>query len=604
MRSFSAHTTRAILYFARHKMKRLAAAGTAAHRRIGPTFRRPLNDLVHLECGIIGLTAAAAVCCAAALLLTSPMLPMSWDEGDSILRAEKIPDVWTYTTQKEGHPAFYGIVIACGHLVSSAWLDPLTAWRFGPIILFAAAAGAMFYRMARDWSVAAAVGSVACLMLLPRLFAHAHFASNDGPLMSCWILAWAAFPNANRAGKIKPAILWGILLGATFSCKATGWLAAVPFIVWAVLYRDRRAIKAVAVGLPIALMVFFLLNPPLWEDPIRGWLTFFNLNLRRADTPGLNISTQFFGRMYNLDYPLPWYNTLVWVGITVPVGILSLTVLGLADAAKTIIHAAQYDLFSRRRHGSASPHEADVPSAAKHFRSPREQYGNKAAALLAMNWLILLIVRALPGTPPHDAERLILPSFAFLAALSGIGCRRLLLWAGGVKSKRLVAAAALALVGLTGTGNLAWYAPQWLSYYNLLIGGLPGACELGMEPTYYWDGLDRSVLDWLNDNTGPDEKIYFAAAPEDNLELLRRWKALRGATDSESPGKFRWYVLQRRPSAMGAADLWLIEHFEPSLRKSIRGGGLGIWRLDEPLVEVYSFRQAVEAAQAVQTDPD
>ena len=41
--------------------------------------------------------------------------------------------------------------------------------------------------------------------------------------------------------------------------------------------------------------------------------------------------------------------------------------------------------------------------------------------------------------------------------------------------------------------NLRWYAPQWLSYYSLAIGGLPGATALGMEPTYYWDGLDQTA---------------------------------------------------------------------------------------------------------------
>ena len=59
-------------------------------------------------------------------------------------------------------------------------------------------------------------------------------------------------------------MLWGTLLGATMSCKATGWLAPFPFIVWAAVYWDRRAFRALAVGLPTALVVFFLLNPPLW----------------------------------------------------------------------------------------------------------------------------------------------------------------------------------------------------------------------------------------------------------------------------------------------------------------------------------------------------
>ncbi len=137
--------------------------------------------------------------------------------------------------------------------------------------------------------------------------------------------------------------------------------------------------------------------------------------------------------------------------------------------------------------------------------------------------------------------------------------------------------------------SLVWYAPQWLSYYNLLIGGLPGATALGMEPTYYWDGLDRSVLDWLNEHTVADEKVALAAAPAENLELMRRWGVLRPPTDDDAPGEFRWYVLQHRPSGLMPEDVWLIEHCRPAFRKVIRAGGLGPWRLDAPLVEVYDY---------------
>ncbi len=140
-----------------------------------------------------------------------------------------------------------------------------------------------------------------------------------------------------------------------------------------------------AAGLAVAVATFFFLNPPLWQHPIEGLATFFRLNFDRAAQPGLNISTQFFGRMYNLDHSLPWYNTLVWTAVTVPVGILLLGLIGVA-------------------------------AVIRHWRD------DSAGMLLLANWLVLLVVRALPGTPPHDAERLILPSFAFLAALAGVGC--------------------------------------------------------------------------------------------------------------------------------------------------------------------------------------
>jgi len=488
---------------------------------------------------------------------------MVWDEGNAILRAEGIAQGrWLYTTRLEGHPAFYGMVIAAGRWLSAWCLAGLQAGRFGPMMLFALAAGAMFYRTARDYSAAAAFGATAALICLPRMFAHAHFASIDGPLVSCWVLAWATFPaggdrTGNRAGRggYWPAgILWGITLGMTLSCKATGWLAPLPFLLWTAAYRTRPAVWAIGVGLPVALLTFWMLNPPLWHDPLHGWATFMHLNFHRAANAelGLNISILFLGRMYNLDYPLPWYNTIVWTLVTVPIGILLLAGVGVAA-------------------------------------SLRRCRADSAGMLLVLNFLVLLVVRALPGTPPHDGVRLLLPSFAFLAVLAGVGCGVVFGYAARRWNRRAAAAAVVA-VYLTAAGNLVLYAPQWLSYYNLLIGGLGGATAAGMEPTYYWDGLDHSVLDWLHEHTAEGEKIRFGACSPTNLYLMRRWGTLRRETDPGAPGEFRWYVVQRRPSGYSPVDEWLIGHARPAHRKTL---------LAVPLVEVYryaDYRRAVESA--------
>ena len=512
---------------------------------------------------------------------------VSGDRGDQSLDAfsrDGIAECWRYTTQIEGHPALYGIVIAAGRWVSAAWLGPLDSFRFGPIVLFAAAAGAMFYRMVREYSIAAALGAVAALMLLPRMFAHAHFASFDGPLVACWVLAWAAFPGGKGDGRLSApkahqgtpsaresgawppslrAILFGIALGMTLSAKATGWLAPLGFLAWTLVYRDRAGAKAMAWGLPIALATFFLLNPPLWHDPIRGGVAFFQMNLGRSE---FNISTQFFGRMYNLDHPLPWYNTLVWTGITVPIGILLLMAVGVGVVL-------------------------------------RRWRDDRAGTLLLANALVLLIVRALPGVPPHDGVRLFLPSFAFLAALAGVGVASVLAFApgrpdGGVARRRAAVVGVLLLYAGSATSAI-WYAPQWLSYYNLAVGGLPGATALGMEPTYYWDGLDRSVLDWLDEHTGPGEKVQFAAPSVENLVLMRRWGTLPVEFRALAPGTYRWHVIQHRPSGWQPADRRLVENAEPAHRKTIRRGGWGPWRLDVPLVEVYSYSQYLEACETV-----
>lgn len=547
--------------------------------------------------------AAVGLCAFAALLATSPQLPIVWDEGNAIIRAQRITgwaqswfqqgppdryhplspeaiaDGWPYTTQIEGHPAFYGIVIAAGHSLSQPFLSPLTAWRLGPILLFALAAGAMFCRMSRDYGQSAGWAAALAILLQPRLFAHAHFATCDAPLTACWILAWAAFqPHADWLSRAEPtnakktlhlrfacaSILFGIFLGMTMSTKATGWIAPIPFVLWAALYRDRRALFTLAIGLPVALATFYLLNPPLWHEPIRGLATFFHLNTNRQ----LNVANFFLGRMYDLRHPLPWYNTLVWTAVAVPVGLLALALVGVTSIL-------------------------------------RRGLADQAGILLILNWIILLVVRALPGTPPHDGIRLFLPAFAFLATLVAVGvvgvqgyaCRIPVPQPLGHRARTWL----IVLIFLGSASSLFWYAPQWLSYYNLVIGGLPGATRAGMEPTYYWDSLDHEVLDWLGANTKENEKVLFGSGSVESLTLMRTWGTLPVEYRPEAPGRYRWYVIQRRPSACMLPDQWLLRNAQPVYKKYLHHHGLGPWRLNVPLLEIYRYEDCQVAVESLKS---
>ena len=526
--------------------------------------------------------------CATLLLATSARMAIVWDEGDTIVRAEQAagrlgwqpaaeprtdkphrtahaedgsppPTVadWPYTTVHEGHPPLAGIVIALGTRLAPAWLDPLTRARFGPILLFSLAAAAMYYRLLGDYGVrAVGIMAVAALLTMPRMFAHAHYATLDGPVTACWLLAWAAFAPACRDLRWTP--VFGLALGLALSAKFSGWLAIAPFAAWTVLYRDWRGLRALAVGVPIAVALFVLVNPPLWDQPLAGLRTFFELNLHRADRPGLNVTTWFFGHMYDLDHPLPWYNSLVWTAITVTPIVLLLGMVGIV-------------------------------ASVRRWRTDR------ASMLLVLNWATLVVVRALPNAPPHDAERLILPSFAFFAALVGVGIGRGLYRDTLLEPRKIPAQGwakvAMVIALAAASFDTVGYFPYELSYYSRLVGGLRGATALGLEPTYYWDALDDETLAWLAEHTASDEKVAFQAAPPRNLVLLKRWGRLERLPDE--PGRFRWYVVQRRPSAWQPADRWLIEHEQPVYQRTLAG---------VPLLEVYDYRQHERAVQATHRD--
>ena len=108
-----------------------------------------------------------------------------------------------------------------------------------------------------------------------------------------------------------------------------------------------------------------------------------------------------------------------------------------------------------------------------------------------------------------------------------------------------------------------------------------------MEPTYYRDSLDRTVLAWLSEHTAADERICFGAAPSKNLELLAD-----GATRSadQQNGPVPVVCDSAPPSAWQPADRWLIEHGQPAYESTFSG---------VPLLDVYPYEQYEEAVAAV-----
>ena len=491
------------------------------------------------------------------LTFSSTQLPLTWDEGEMAARVDAASQgVWRGTVMEEGHPQFPIVLTALGSMVCPTFFSEETRLRFGVILWFSAALATVSHRLRREFSTETAVFGIISILLVPRLFAHAQIAAWDSPLTASWLFVWALFPR-NHDSSFRVATLWGVFLGIAFASKFPGWAAPLPFVVWTLCRFRYYEIKVVDLGkrtLVIgvtALLVFFLLNPPLWGGPFDGLRIFFELNTQRE----LNISIMFLGKLYDLHHSLPWYNTLFWTVITVPVGLLGLFVVGLQETIR------------------------DAPK-------------RQAGLLILLNMATPLILRALPGTPVHDGVRLFVTAFPFLAMLAAIGAASL--WTTWKKRILIVTVYGACVF------NMLWYAPQWLSFYNLAVGGLPGAVRIGMEPTYYWDALDQQTLDWINANTQPDECVVFSYGSHRTLTFYRCANRLQpeflAVFEDILPDDFqkrngRWYVLQRRTGMLLDHDQELIARHVPVYVKTIRNGGIGPWNLRAvPLLEIYELK--------------
>jgi hypothetical protein len=524
---------------------------------------------------------ATFVCSWLVLALTAPGIPIVWDEGEYFVRAKFIiewfrllPDAfsreavqryWLFINYAEGHPAGFALPIALTQWLGSPFLDPLLASRLGPITLFSAACGFVAVRLKETHGTAAAIVAPAALLTLPRMFSEAHFATQDGQLTAWWLMLWAIQSASiiHRPSSIvdRVTVALGVVLGFVTATKFTGWLAWAPTVLTEAAQHRVSALRRLLVILPLALLIFYLVNVPLWLDPIDGLREHFHRSLDRANT--LNITTEFLGETYSVSRPLPWYNTLVWLAFATPLPTL---VLGLAGLVQCLFNRTVFSVA------------------------------------LILHWITLMIVRALPGAPPHDGIRLFLPAFGFWCVFAGIGAQAALdaVSTGPAIRWKLAVRLALAAGLVANAVNLARYYPQTLSHYSLIAGGLRGAAEKGMEPAYWWDALDTDVLRWLNRNTDPREGIAFSAAA--NIGFLRDWRGLRPLEADPRKDPFKWYVLQNRPGLFSRVDRALVREQKPAFVKFAgrRRAGDPVPRdLDVPLIYIFSHDQYQTARRNV-----
>jgi hypothetical protein len=452
-----------------------------------------------------------------------PPQPSDIDIRAKVFSQNVIEWFWPFAREEpHGHPPFYAIVGLAGDLFVPSW-ELLARARLGPMFLFSLMAGSIFGFLARRWGFSGGFAAASAWVLQPRLFAHAHYAHYDDVLTSLWAGAILAFAAAVDPGERTPAsrnprwrwvALFGMVAGAAAGTKLTGWFLPLPFLAWALLYRDRRAGLTLLIGGLVGLVTLYLLTPPWWYDPIGGADRFLRSNLTRDVTT--KIPTMFLGEIYLTPAgSLPWYNTLVWTLFVTPVGFLTLAMVGVASAI---------------------------------WRARSEPFG----ILLVGHWALLLGLRALPHTPGHDGERLFLVAFGCLALLAGRGACAVVARLGRLGAGFVLAAAA------EGAISIVLLMPVPLSYFSPLVGGLPGAVWLGMEPTYYWDSVTDDAIEWLNAHTRPGQKVLFPTYPTIWRYLRQSGKLKPGALPHE-PGEWTWYIVQNRRGALEPADRALIE---------------------------------------------
>jgi 4-amino-4-deoxy-L-arabinose transferase-like glycosyltransferase len=357
------------------------------------------------------------------------------------------------------------------------------------------------------------------------MFAHAHFAALDTFVALTWTAALLAAERAMGARRpIAAMAAAGLVWGLALLTKIHAWLLP-PVVLALALTRGRSARTFVALGAwgASGLATFALGWPWLWYDTLARLRAYLGTGVER-----IPIRVEYFGRVY-LDRAVPWHYPWVYFAVTVPIGLHALGLLGLGRAWR-----------SRR----------DDPF-------PIVLAGTIAAVLVLFS----------TNVPVYDGERLFLLVFPLWAVLIGLGFDAAWRWAARRSWVRFAMAAALAGQGY---GVVALH-PFGLSYYNALVGGLPGAERLGLELTYWGDAVDPRLLDALAERARPGAVAamvptlhHIQGLASTTPALARRGIALR---DESAAPRADWLVVYRRTA-----------YWRPELRPLMARGRMAIVR--------------------------
>lgn len=361
--------------------------------------------------------------------------------------------------------------------------------------------------------------AAASLIVMPRLFGHAHLAALETVTALFYVLSVLSvvyFWNTEQPPGGKRSCVTGLLLGLALLTKIQAVLIPIPVMIWALWKWRQKAIIPLLWWGGVGVFVFFVGWPWLWFDPLDRLSEYLG---RTTDRAALYVD--YFGIKY-ADRDLPWHYPWVIFLTTVPLGLVICAFLGSWKTWST-------------------------------FRS-RQQHRPDGEILLVFSLLWPLILFSLPGVTVYDGARLFIMVFPLMAIFIGQGAATAIDWLYRQLSPKL-ATTALVLMLLTQSYATILYAPCWLSYYNLLTGGLKGANAFGMEVTYWGDSITAEMLQQVVNDVPENSVIQLAPVLHPAyLQTLQETPALKEKGiqlvpyDSEQPPVSE-YVLyfQRNP---------------------------------------------------------
>jgi len=462
-----------------------------------------------------------------AVVLTARDPGLTWDEGiyygfalryvawfgDLSQGSFSADNLARYWRDGQAHPPLGKLCIALSMVTFGIGADLITAARIAPAVQFALAAMVLYLWVCPRRGQLAGIAAAATFALMPRIFAHGHFANLEMPTVLLWLLTIIAFEKGIRNRRWSVAC--GALFGLALLTKVNAVFLPVVLAPWGIAFHRRKAVRNLIAMAAIGPALFLLGWPALWRDPFGGAWSYLTDKAGRMIVPTYYLGTTYADRFAPFHYPF------VMLLATTPLPVLAAAGAGATQCVRRLRAAWR--------------------------EAPRE-------ALLLWGVCVPALVLALPAAPKYDGVRLMLPAYPFLAVLAAEGAA----WAWErlrrkLKKPRTVGQALAAVAALWLLAPVVMFHPFQLCYYGELVGGPWGAEKLGFETTYWGDTLNGDALAWLDRHVPERGRVALVAVGslvwQYYVALGEARKDIR-LTDFE-PGDWDYVVVVPRQGMLG-----------------------------------------------------
>lgn len=438
---------------------------------------------------------------------------------------------WVQDPTLELHPPLGKLLSGLTWAALRGILGNISAQRFSNALLFSGLVGLIFWMISSAYDTPSGVFAALSLLLMPRMFFHAHLANIDTTVAITWFVAMYVYWRYESRPGWLPVAVNGLAFGLALATKMNAVLIPIVWAIWALLFRRSwRSLLQIVLSTVIGAGVFVAMWPWLYHHTSNRLLYYFLMASRFKDRP------QFY--LGQTVPHVPWHYPFVITLAVVPLVITVMYLLGTVRVLQL----------------SGGP----APTAGTSEATTGRATARETGWLLLLNALVPLLFAATGLQAAYSGERHFIPAYPYLACLAGLGFGGVLnllasrwqrLYNGRSTARaQLLSAALLALLFVPPLLATIQIHPYQLSYYSELVGGLPGATRLGLETTF-WCETYQDALPYLNQHAESGAAVWaenpFVLRFYQQSGMLRQDLQISGG-DTVSPWAADYAVVEMR----------------------------------------------------------